>query len=87
MGIIAWIVIGLIAGAVAKALTPGKDPGGCLVTIVIGVVGGLLGGWLGQLIFDVDGLKGFFHLSTWITAVVGSVIVLLIYRLIAGRRG
>ncbi|MFG3280763.1 GlsB/YeaQ/YmgE family stress response membrane protein [Streptomyces sp. NPDC048111] len=86
MGIIAWIVIGLIAGAVAKALTPGKDPGGCLVTMVIGIVGGLLGGWLGQLIFGVDGMKGFFHLSTWITAVVGSVIVLFLYRLVAGRR-
>ncbi|MET9960716.1 GlsB/YeaQ/YmgE family stress response membrane protein [Streptomyces sp. NPDC006326] len=86
MGIVAWILIGLLAGAIAKALTPGRDPGGCLLTIVIGIVGGLLGGWLGKVIFGVDSIKGFFHLSTWIAAVVGSVIVLLVYRLVAGRR-
>ncbi|MFD4988751.1 GlsB/YeaQ/YmgE family stress response membrane protein [Streptomyces sp. NPDC058374] len=86
MGIIAWILIGLIAGAIAKALTPGRDPGGCLITMVIGIVGGLLGGWLGKVIFGVDSINGFFHLSTWIAAIVGSVIVLLIYRLITGNR-
>ncbi|GHB56192.1 membrane protein [Streptomyces cirratus] len=87
MGIIAWILIGLLAGLIAKAITPGRDPGGCLITMVIGIVGGLLGGWLGKVIFGVDSINGFFHLSTWIAAVVGSVIVLLVYRLIAGRRG
>ncbi|MFE6164365.1 GlsB/YeaQ/YmgE family stress response membrane protein [Streptomyces sp. NPDC056486] len=86
MGIIAWILIGLIAGAIAKALTPGKDPGGCLVTMLIGIVGGLLGGWLGKLIFGVHSINGFFHLSTWIAAIVGSVIVLFIYRLLSGQR-
>ncbi|MFD4543264.1 GlsB/YeaQ/YmgE family stress response membrane protein [Streptomyces bauhiniae] len=86
MSIIAWILIGLIAGAIAKALMPGKDPGGCLVTMLIGIVGGLLGGWLGKVIFGVHSINGFFHLSTWIAAVVGSVIVLLLYRLLIGRR-
>lgn len=87
MGIIAWIIIGLLAGGIAKALVPGKDPGGCLITMLIGVVGGLLGGWLGKVIFGVDSINGFFHLSTWIAAVVGSVIVLLVYRLLTGNRG
>lgn len=86
MSIIAWILIGLLAGAIAKALTPGKDPGGCLVTMVIGIVGGLLGGWLGKVIFGVDSIDGFFSLSTWIAAIVGSVIVLLVYRAVAGQR-
>ncbi|MEU6017697.1 GlsB/YeaQ/YmgE family stress response membrane protein [Streptomyces sp. NPDC047515] len=86
MGIIAWAVIGLLAGAIAKALMPGKDPGGCLITMLIGIVGGLLGGWLGKVIFGVHSINGFFHLSTWIAAVVGSVIVLAIYRLVTGRR-
>ncbi|MEU7062428.1 GlsB/YeaQ/YmgE family stress response membrane protein [Streptomyces sp. NPDC046161] len=86
MGIIAWILIGLLAGLIAKAITPGRDPGGCLITMLIGIVGGLLGGWLGKVIFGVDSINGFFHLSTWIAAVVGSVIVLLVYRLIAGHR-
>ncbi|GAB2908463.1 MULTISPECIES: GlsB/YeaQ/YmgE family stress response membrane protein [unclassified Streptomyces] len=86
MSIIAWILIGLLAGAIAKALMPGKDPGGCLITMVIGIVGGLLGGWLGKVIFGVDSIDGFFSLSTWIAAVVGSVIVLAVYRLLTGNR-
>lgn len=86
MGIIAWILIGLFAGLIAKALTPGKGPGGCLVTMVIGIVGGLLGGWVGKVIFGVDSIDGFFSLSTWIAAVVGSVLVLLAYRLVAVKR-
>ncbi|MCY0945774.1 MULTISPECIES: GlsB/YeaQ/YmgE family stress response membrane protein [Streptomyces] len=86
MGIIAWILIGLLAGAIAKAITPGRDPGGCLITMLIGIAGGLLGGWLGKVIFGVESINGFFHLSTWIAAIVGSVILLLLYRLVAGRR-
>ncbi|MFJ3582448.1 GlsB/YeaQ/YmgE family stress response membrane protein [Streptomyces sp. NPDC090127] len=86
MGIIAWIVIGLLAGLIAKALTPGRDPGGLLLTTLIGIGGGLLGGWLGKVIFKVDAVDGFFELSTWIAAVVGSVVLLLILRLFTGRR-
>ncbi|MGG2461082.1 GlsB/YeaQ/YmgE family stress response membrane protein [Streptomyces sp. RGM 3693] len=85
MGIIAWALIGLLAGAIAKALMPGKDPGGCLITMLIGIAGGLLGGWLGKVIFGVHSINGFFHLSTWIAAIVGSLIVLLLYRFTLGR--
>ncbi|SEB67075.1 GlsB/YeaQ/YmgE family stress response membrane protein [Streptomyces sp. TLI_105] len=86
MGIIGWILLGLLAGIIAKALMPGRDPGGCIVTILIGIAGALLGGWLGKVIFDVDSIDGFFELSTWIAAIVGSVILLILYRLVAGRR-
>ncbi|MEU9801956.1 GlsB/YeaQ/YmgE family stress response membrane protein [Streptomyces sp. NPDC051000] len=85
MGIIAWIIIGLLAGMIAKALMPGRDPGGFFVTILIGIAGGLLGGWLGKVLFGVDSIDGFFDLSTWIAAVVGSMILLLVYRLVTGR--
>ncbi|MEU7642704.1 MULTISPECIES: GlsB/YeaQ/YmgE family stress response membrane protein [unclassified Streptomyces] len=85
MGIIAWALIGLLAGAIAKALMPGKDPGGCVITMLIGIAGGLLGGWLGKVIFGVHSINGFFHLSTWIAAIVGSLIVLLLYRFTLGR--
>ncbi|MFI5756742.1 GlsB/YeaQ/YmgE family stress response membrane protein [Streptomyces sp. NPDC051569] len=85
MGIIAWIIIGLLAGLIAKALVPGKDPGGIIITMLVGIVGGLLGGFLGKVIFGVDSIDGFFDLSTWIAAVAGSVIVLLIYRAVTGR--
>ncbi|MEU9924041.1 GlsB/YeaQ/YmgE family stress response membrane protein [Streptomyces griseoluteus] len=86
MGIIAWILIGLIAGFIAKAILPGKDPGGVIITILIGIAGGLLGGFLGKVIFHVDSIDGFFDLSTWIAAVIGSVILLLLYRVITGNR-
>ncbi|MFE1548253.1 GlsB/YeaQ/YmgE family stress response membrane protein [Streptomyces sp. NPDC058718] len=86
MGIIAWIILGLLAGIIAKMLMPGKDPGGFIVTTLIGIVGAVLGGWLGKVIFGVDSVDGFFELSTWIAAIVGSLILLALYRLFARRR-
>ncbi|MGV9693229.1 GlsB/YeaQ/YmgE family stress response membrane protein [Streptomyces sp. NPDC003444] len=86
MGIIAWILIGLVAGFIAKAIMPGKDPGGVIITILLGVAGGLLGGFLGKVIFGVDSIDGFFDLSTWIAAVIGSVILLVLYRVVTGNR-
>ncbi|WP_329243804.1 GlsB/YeaQ/YmgE family stress response membrane protein [Streptomyces sp. NBC_01478] len=86
MGIIAWIIIGLLAGAIAKILMPGKDPGGTIVTMLIGIAGGLLGGWLGKVVFGVDSIDGFFDISTWIAAIVGSLVLLLLYRLVTGNR-
>ncbi|MEU4085830.1 GlsB/YeaQ/YmgE family stress response membrane protein [Streptomyces aureus] len=86
MGIIAWILIGLLAGIIAKALMPGRDPGGIIITTLIGIAGGLLGGWLGKVVFGVDSIDGFFDLSTWIAAVVGSLILLALYRVFTGNR-
>jgi len=85
MGILGWIVLGLIAGAIAKAVLPGRQGGGWIITLVVGVVGALLGGWIGSLIFG-GGLGDFFDLRTWLLAILGAVIVLLIYGAIAGRR-
>jgi uncharacterized membrane protein YeaQ/YmgE (transglycosylase-associated protein family) len=86
MGIIAFLILGLIAGAIAKAILPGDDPGGIIVTMIIGVVGALLGGFLAGLIFDTDPMDEFFDISTWLTAIIGSIILLVIYRAVAGRR-
>jgi uncharacterized membrane protein YeaQ/YmgE (transglycosylase-associated protein family) len=86
MGIIGWIVLGLIAGAIAKAILPGDDPGGIIVTIIIGIVGAILGGFLAQVLFDVDSMDEFFDISTWLTAIIGAVILLVLYRLVTGRR-
>ncbi|MCI2419172.1 GlsB/YeaQ/YmgE family stress response membrane protein [Saccharopolyspora sp. K220] len=85
MGIIGWIVLGLIVGAIAKLIMPGKDPGGILVTLLLGVVGAFVGGLIGNWIFGI-GIERFWSLSTWLLAIVGSVIVLGIYRVIAARR-
>jgi uncharacterized membrane protein YeaQ/YmgE (transglycosylase-associated protein family) len=86
MGIIAFIILGALAGALAKALMPGADPGGFIVTTIIGVVGALLGGFLAGALFDADPLDEFFDISTWLTAIVGSIILLAIYRLVVNRR-
>ena len=86
MGIIAFIILGLLAGIIAKAMLPGEDPGGVIVTAIIGIVGALLGGFIAGAIFDADPLDEFFDISTWLTAIVGAIVLLLIYRLLAGRR-
>jgi uncharacterized membrane protein YeaQ/YmgE (transglycosylase-associated protein family) len=81
MGIIGWIVLGLVAGAIAKAILPGTQGGGWLITLVLGVVGALVGGFIGSAIFGI-GLEEFWSLQTWIVAIVGSIVVLLIYGLL-----
>ena len=81
-GWLMWILIGLLAGAIARAITPGRDPGGCLITIVIGIAGALLAGFLGQKL----GWYGPGEGAGFIAAIVGSVLILFVYRLIAGRR-
>lgn len=85
MGIFAWILLGLIAGSIAKAILPGKASGGWIATLLLGVVGALLGGWLGSLLLNLD-LGGFFNFRTWFLAIGGSLIVLVIYGAITGRK-
>jgi uncharacterized membrane protein YeaQ/YmgE (transglycosylase-associated protein family) len=85
MGIIAFIILGLLAGIIAKAILPGDDPGGIIVTALIGIAGALIGGFLAAALFDAHPLDEFFDISTWITAIVGSILLLLIYRLIVNR--
>ncbi|MBN9240993.1 MAG: hypothetical protein BGO97_14870 [Micrococcales bacterium 70-64] len=81
MGIIGWIVLGLVAGAIAKAILPGTQGGGWIITLVLGVVGALLGGFIGSAVFGI-GLEGFFSIQTWLLAIGGSIVVLLIYGLV-----
>ena len=85
MGIIAWIVLGLLAGIIAKAVLPGSDPGGLIVTTLLGVAGALLGGFLARAL-DLGDIEDFWDLETWLIAIGGSVLVLLIWRALAGGR-
>jgi uncharacterized membrane protein YeaQ/YmgE (transglycosylase-associated protein family) len=87
MGIIAWIVLGLASGLLANMLIPGRRSQGLILTCLIGVVGALGGGWAATKLFHVHTLNGFFNLSTWITAIVGAAILLLIYHLATGQSG
>ena len=90
MGIIAFIILGLLAGLIAKAIMPGSDPSGYIVTAAIGIVGALLGGFIAGALFGADPLDEFFDISTWLTAIIGSIVLLALYRLVvdrgAGRR-
>lgn len=85
MSFIAFIILGLIAGAIAKAILPGEQGGGWIATLVLGVVGALVGGWIGTAIFGV-GLEEFWSLESWLLAIGGSIVVLLIWGLITGSR-
>ncbi len=84
MGLLGFLIVGLICGALAKAILSDRAVGGWLASLVIGVIGALLGGFLGSVIFDT-GLGGFFEIRTWLLALGGSLLVLLIYGAITGR--
>ncbi|MFD1216861.1 MULTISPECIES: GlsB/YeaQ/YmgE family stress response membrane protein [Microbulbifer] len=78
-----WIILGLIAGALAKWIMPGPEPGGWIVTIIIGIVGAFIGGWLGS--FIGVGTVGGLSIGSIITAVVGAIVLLFIYRMVKSR--
>jgi len=82
MGILGWIIFGLVVGALAKFLMPGRDGGGIIVTMLLGIVGALVGGFLGRAL----GLYGPNEPAGFVGALIGAILVLLIYRMATGRR-
>jgi uncharacterized membrane protein YeaQ/YmgE (transglycosylase-associated protein family) len=87
MGIIAWIILGLLAGFVAKTILPGDDPGGVIITTLIGVAGAFIGGFIAKALGFGDPIDEFFDFSTWLGAIIGSILLLLIYRALVGANG
>ena len=85
MGIIAWIILGLVAGLIAKAILKGPNPGGLIVTTLLGVAGALLGGFLARAL-DIGDIGEFWDLETWLIAIGGSVLVLVIWRALSGGK-
>jgi uncharacterized membrane protein YeaQ/YmgE (transglycosylase-associated protein family) len=83
MGILSWIVMGFIAGWIAKIIMPGKDPGGFFITILIGVAGGLIGGFIGSSL-GLGTVTGF-NIGSFLLAIGGSILLLILYRLIKRR--
>ena len=83
MSILGWILFGLVVGVVGKLLMPGRDPGGFVLTILLGIAGALIGGgFVGQSL-------GFYQPGEppgFVMAVIGSIILLLLYRMFVGRR-
>ncbi len=85
MSVVFWIIFGLIAGVIAKLLTPGRDPGGCIITMLLGVAGAFLGGFLYSYLTGRPYIAEF-DLGSLAVAVGGAIVVLLLYRVVAGRR-
>ena len=81
-GVIGWIIFGLIVGALAKLLMPGRDPGGFIVTMLLGIAGALVGGFLGR----AAGWYGPNDPAGFLMSLFGAIVLLLIYRVIVGRR-
>ncbi len=84
LGLIGFLVVGLIAGAIARFVVPGRDPLGCLGTMLLGVVGSYVGGTLYSLVFH--SALDLRRADTFIGAVIGAVIALLVLRLLGGGR-
>lgn len=83
--VITMLILGLVAGALARLLVPGRDPIGIVGTIVLGIAGSFLGGFLGYVLFNKDVGEGALQPSGIVGAVIGSMILLLIWRAVAGR--
>ena len=84
MSIIAWIVVGLIAGLLAKLLMPGRDPGGIILTILLGIGGAIVGGFIAVALNISNGVDDF-DFGTIVLAVLGAMLLLFAYRLVAER--
>jgi len=82
MGILTWILFGLVVGVIAKLLMPGRDPGGFIVTILLGIAGALLGGFIGRAM----GFYGSDQAAGWIISILGAILLLVLYRMMARRR-
>ncbi len=82
MSVIGFILFGLVVGVVGKLIMPGRDPGGFIITILLGIAGALVGGFLGRSL----GMYGEGEPAGFVMAVIGSIILLVIYRMVAGRR-
>ncbi len=85
MSIISWIILGLLAGVIAKVLLPGRDPGGFIGTTFIGIAGAFIGGWISARWLDRPITKDFYDGATWMAAIGGSLVLLIVYRLLFGN--
>jgi uncharacterized membrane protein YeaQ/YmgE (transglycosylase-associated protein family) len=82
MGILSWILFGLVVGVIAKLLMPGRDPGGFIITILLGIAGALIGGFVGRAMGFYEANQG----AGWLMSILGAVVLLALYRMMARRR-
>lgn len=89
VSLLIWLILGFLAGYIAKLILPGADGGGVIMTTIIGIVGAVVGGFIGTLVgypmvssFDNIGSS----LPSFISSIIGAIVVLVIFRAISGRR-
>jgi uncharacterized membrane protein YeaQ/YmgE (transglycosylase-associated protein family) len=86
MGVFGWIILGLVAGAIAKAVHRGDEPGGLLGTFLVGLVGAVAGGLIASAV-GIGSVSSFFSLGTWLIAIGGALLLLVIYDALSRRSG
>jgi uncharacterized membrane protein YeaQ/YmgE (transglycosylase-associated protein family) len=86
MGVLAFLILGLAAGAIAKLIHRGDEPGGVLGTLAVGVVGAILGGLIASAV-GLGGLSSLFSVGTWLIAIAGAFLMLVVYNLVASSSG
>lgn len=89
ISLLVWLLLGFLAGYVAKLIMPGGDGGGVIMTIILGIVGAVVGGFIGTFVgypmvsnFDNIGTT----LPSFVSSVIGAIVVLALYRLATGRK-
>lgn len=82
MEILLWILFGLVVGVVAKFLMPGPNPGGFITTTILGIGGAVVGAWIGRAL----GFYGAGQPAGFVMAVIGAILVLVVYHLFTSRR-
>ena len=86
MGIIGWLILGLGAGAIARFIHRGEEPAGLLGTLAVGVAGAMLGGLIAS-VAGIGGISSFFSLGTWVIAILGALLLLVVYSTLMRSRG
>jgi uncharacterized membrane protein YeaQ/YmgE (transglycosylase-associated protein family) len=80
--IVKLAISGLVVGLIARFLMPGKDPMGLIMTSILGIAGFFLGTFIGRMLFD----KGPYYQAKWLMSILGSLVLLFLYRVLFARR-
>lgn len=89
ISLLIWLVLGFLAGYIAKMILPGADGGGVILTTILGIVGAVVGGYIGTfvgypMVSNFNNIGG--SIPSFISSIIGAIVVLAIFRLVKGRR-
>jgi uncharacterized membrane protein YeaQ/YmgE (transglycosylase-associated protein family) len=90
VSLLIWLVLGFLAGYLTKFILPGPDRGGVIMTTLLGILGAVVGGFLGRYFLGYPMISSFDNIGdnipSFISSIIGAIVVLLIFRLASGRR-